>query len=196
MGIAIVVIGIALLLLYFWDLRKEKFTTRKIVLIGLFAAISIVLYMIPLIKYPQGGGITLFSMLPVMLLGVIYGRREALTCGLIFGFLKIIGGGGIINPAEFLLDYTLSTMVIGLSGMFGTDKKWKIFLGCIVVGFIAAGLNTLSGVLYYAQYTPKGMNIWVYSIVYNYSSTGVEALITSIFMMILPIKMLKERIGK
>lgn len=129
MGIAIVVIGIALLLLYFWDLRKEKFTTRKIVLIGLFAAISIVLYMIPFIKYPQGGGITFFSMLPVMLLGVIYGRREALTCGLIFGFLKIIGGGGIINPAEFLLDYTLSTMVIGLSGMFGTDKKWKIFFG-------------------------------------------------------------------
>lgn len=196
MGIAIVVIGIALLVLYFWDLRREKFTTRKLVLIGLFAAISIVLYMIPFIRYPQGGGITFFSMLPVMLLGVIYGRREALTCGLVFGFLKIIGGGGIINPAEFLLDYTLSTMVIGLSGMFGTNKKWKIFLGCIVVGAIAASLNTLSGVLYYAQYTPKGVNIWLYSIVYNFSGTGVEALITSILMMFLPIRMLKERIGK
>ena len=51
----VALIGILMLGLYILDLRKHKITTREIIMIGLSVAISYVLYMIPLVRYPQGG---------------------------------------------------------------------------------------------------------------------------------------------
>ncbi|WP_297638108.1 energy-coupled thiamine transporter ThiT [uncultured Clostridium sp.] len=196
MSLSIGVVGIGLVLAHFFDIRKIKFGSKRIIIIGLFASISLILYIIQFIKYPQGGGITLFSMMPIMILGMIYGRREAITCGVLFGVMKLLNGGMIINPAQFLLDYILPCMALGLSGIFGWDKKWKVFLGCMFVGLLGTLLSTVSGVLYFSQYAPVGMNPWIYSSIYNFSSAGVETLLTSVIMMFVPLKMLKERLGK
>ncbi|MGL5647514.1 MAG: energy-coupled thiamine transporter ThiT [Clostridium sp.] len=196
MTILIMLIGFALVGFHFFDIRKYKFDTKRIILIGLFAAISIILYFIQFIKYPQGGGITLFSMLPIMLLSIICGRREAVTCGILFGLLKLINGGTIINPAQFLLDYILPCMALGFANIFGTDKKWKIFLGCLFAGVLGTISSTISGYLYFGQYVPVGINPLVYSIIYNFSSAGVESLLTSILVVLMPLKMLKGRVFK
>lgn len=189
-------ISIISLVIYFFFISKEKFNTKKIILVGVFAAISIVLYMIPLIRYPQGGGITMLSMLPVMLLGLIVDWKLATLCGLIFGILKLINGGVIISPVQFILDYMLSTMILGFSGMFGNKNKLKIFMGCFFVGMLATFINTISGAIFFAQYAPVGMNAWAYSIIYNYSSAGVEALITAVVATFLPISLLKKQVLK
>lgn len=196
MSLSIGLVGIGLVLAHFFDIRKIKFGSKRIIIIGLFAGMSFVLYMIQFIKYPQGGGITLFSMMPIMILGMIYGRREAITCGILFGVMKLLNGGMIINPAQFLLDYILPCMALGLSGIFGWDKKWKIFLGCMFAGLLGTLLNTLSGALYFGQYAPVGMSPWIYSIIYNFSSAGVETVLTSIVILFIPLKMLSERLGK
>lgn len=196
MTLPISIVGIGLVLAHFFDIRKVRFGSKKVIMIGLFASISLILYMIQFIKYPQGGGITLLSMMPIMILGIIYGRREAITCGILFGILKLLNGGMIINPAQFLLDYILPCMALGLSGIFGWDKKWKVFLGCMFVGILGTLSSTVSGAIYFGEYAPVGMNPWIYSIIYNFSSAGVETLLTSIVMMFVPLKMLKERLGK
>ncbi|MGL4849753.1 MAG: energy-coupled thiamine transporter ThiT [Clostridium sp.] len=196
MTIGVTLIGFFLIGLHFFDIRKYKFNTKSVILIGLFAAISIMLYFIQFIKYPQGGGITLFSMMPIMLLSLICGRREAITCGILFGVLKLMNGGVIINPAQFLLDYILPCMALGLANIFGTDKKWKIFLGCLFAGILGTVSSTISGVLYFGQYAPVGMNPLVYSIIYNFSSAGVESLLTSVLVVIMPVEMLKGRLMK
>ena len=103
----IVVLG-----LYFMNLNKEKITTKMIVIVGMISALSFVLYLIQFIRYPQGGGISLFSMFPVMLLAILYGRTAGLTAGMIFGLLKLLNGATVVHPAQFLLDYILSTMVL------------------------------------------------------------------------------------
>ena len=134
----VALIGILILGLYILDLRKHKITTREIIMIGLDVAISYVLYMIPLVRYPQGGGITFFSMLPIMLL-------------------------------------------------------YKIFLGSLMAGSISTFVSIVSGVIFFGQYAPPGMNLWIYSIIYNTSSAGVESLLTAIVITIMPIKMLAKR---
>lgn len=156
--------------------------------VALFSAISYVLYMIQFIKYPQGGGISLFSMLPVMLLSIFYGNSVGLTGGLIFGFLKLLNGAMVIHPAQFLLDYILSTMALGLAGSFGNDKKIKIILGSLLAVALSVSISVISGAVYFGQYAPEGMNVWVYSFVYNFTSAGVEGVLTTILIAIMPIK--------
>lgn len=188
-------ISIVLIILYFIDLKRYKIKTREITMIGMSVAISYVLYMIPLIRYPQGGGITLFSMLPIMLLSLVYGRTIGVTSGLIFGLLKLLNGAFIIHPVQFILDYLLSTMALGLAGSFGINKKYKIFLGA----FMASGLSTLicviSGAVFFGQYAPKGMNVWIYSLIYNVSSMGLEGLMTSVILALMPINLLVKRMN-
>lgn len=189
----VALIEFILLALYILDLRKHKITTKEIVMIGLNVAISYVLYIIPLVRYPQGGGITFFSMLPIMLLSLVYGRTIGVTGGLIFGLLKTLNGAFIIHPVQFFLDYILANMALGLAGTFGIDKKYKIFLGSFMAGALSTFISVVSGVVFFGQYAPPDMNLWIYSIIYNVSSAGVESFLTSIALTLMPIQSLARR---
>lgn len=186
----IVVLG-----LYFMNLNKEKITTKMIVIIGMISALSFVLYLIQFIRYPQGGGISLFSMLPVMLLAILYGRTAGLTAGMIFGLLKLLNGATVVHPAQFLLDYILSTMVLGMAATFGSDKKVNIILGSLFAVVLSVAINILSGAVYFGQYAPKGMNVWWYSTIYNCTSAGVEGILSVIIIAILPINRIRKIIN-
>ncbi|WP_332842925.1 energy-coupled thiamine transporter ThiT [Paraclostridium sp. AKS73] len=49
-------------------------------------------------------------------------------------------------------------------------------------------ISIISGVVYFGQYAPEGMNIVLYSCIYNISSAGVEGLLSSLILVLLPIK--------
>ncbi|WP_394867303.1 energy-coupled thiamine transporter ThiT [Paraclostridium bifermentans] len=187
-SVVIIIISLVMLFMYAKDINKKKFSTKEIVMIAMFSAISFILYMIQFIRYPQGGGITLFSMLPTMLLAILYGREAGLTGGLIFGLLKLLNGAYVVHPAQFLLDYILSNMALGLAGEFGREKKSDMFKGCLFASSLSVLISIISGVVYFGQYAPDGMNIVLYSCIYNISSAGVEGLLSSIILVLLPIK--------
>lgn len=181
------VITVALMLLYLFDLRKNKLTTKMMVTIALFSAISFVLYLIQPIKYPQGGGISLLSMLPTMLLALLYGRTAGVTGGLIFGLLKLLNGAFVVHPAQFLLDYALATMALGLAGTFGREKKLHIIVGCLLAVVVSVAFNVASGCIFFGEYA-NGANVFVYSLVYNCTSAGLEGLLSVVVIAILPLK--------
>lgn len=187
-SVVIIIISLVILFMYAKDINKKKFSTKEIVIIAMFSAISFILYMIQFIRYPQGGGITLFSMLPTMLLAILYGKEAGLTGGLIFGLLKLLNGAYVVHPAQFLLDYILSNMALGLAGEFGREKKSDMFKGCLFASSLSVLISIISGVVYFGQYAPEGMNIVLYSCIYNISSAGVEGLLSSIILVLLPIK--------
>ena len=182
------IVSIIIFILYIMDVKKNKFTTRTMVITAMMSAISYVLYMVPLVKYPQGGGITLMSMLPIMLLSIICGRTAGLTGGIIFGLCKILNGAFIIHPVQFVLDFILSAMALGLADTFGHDKRYKIICGGLFATGIALFFNILSGVIFFGQYAPEGMNVLLYSCIYNGTSAGVEGVITSVILSLVPIK--------
>ncbi|WP_040329953.1 energy-coupled thiamine transporter ThiT [Clostridium ihumii] len=187
------ILSIVLMIFYVVDLIKNaKFNVKNIVMIGMFSAMSFVLYLIEFIKYPQGGGISLFSMMPTMILALLYGRQAGLTGGAIFGLLKLLNGATIVHPAQFILDYLLGGMALGLAGTFGREKKSNVIAGCL----FAAGLSVLSmvvsGAVFFGQYAPAGMNVWLYSLIYNLSSAGVEGLLTTVLVTAMPLKRLEK----
>jgi thiamine transporter len=188
MIILVSIISIILLGLYALEMKKTKLTTKVMITISVMVAIAYVLYMIKFISYPQGGGITLFSTLPIMMVALIYGRGPGLTAGLIFGVLKLLNGGVIMHPIQFILDYMLAQMALGLAGSFGNDKKSKIILGCLFAGIMGTIVSTISGYVFFGMYAPPGMNPLLYSIVYNFSSAGVESVLTAILMGLIPME--------
>lgn len=166
------------------------------VMVGMTCAISYVLYMIPLIRYPQGGGITLLSMMPVMILSIICGRSAGLTGGLIFGLLKLLNGAVIVHPVQFLLEYVLGNMVLGIAGTFGSDKKYKVVYGCILAVVISVTLSIISGVVFFGQFAPEGVSKIVYSLIYNISSSGLEGLVVTIVITMLPLNRINKVVNK
>ena len=74
MVIFIAIISAILFAFYFRDLKRNPITTKKMVVIAMMSGLSFMLSLIQFVKYPQGGGITLFSMLPIMILSLLYGR--------------------------------------------------------------------------------------------------------------------------
>ncbi|WP_066874737.1 energy-coupled thiamine transporter ThiT [Clostridium mediterraneense] len=187
-------VSIGFLILFVIGFRKTDMTLKKMIVISLFSAIAFILSFIQFISYPQGGGINLVPMVPIMLIGILYGNAEGMTCGLIFGILSLITGGHIVSIAEALLDYILAFVVLGLSGFVGRDNKYKILISSIIVVALSVFSNIVSGVYFYGEYAPQGMNVWKYSIVYNLTSTGVVGILSIIVIMLLPLNKLKKAI--
>ena len=177
---------------YVFNLRKFKLDTKVMIVIALFAACSLVLSKIQLIQYPQGGGINLLSSLPILMVGLLYGPITGMTCGLVAGLISLIGGAYIIHPAQFLLDYILPTMLLGVSGIFGSDSKKNIFIGCLIAVLLKQTAHILSGCIYFGAYAWEGWDPLPYSIVYNLSGTGVEGLLSSIVLTVMPLAKIKK----
>ena len=177
---------------YLFNIVKFKLDTKAIIVIALFAACSFILSKIKLIQYPQGGGIDLLSSLPILMIGIFYGPIIGMTCGLITGILGLIGSPYIIHPAQFLLDYILPSMLLGVSGLFYSKKKSKIFMGCLLAVLLKQTAHILSGCVYFAEYAWDGWNPIAYSIVYNLSGTGTEGLLSTIVLTIMPLDKIKK----
>ena len=177
---------------YLLNIKKFKLDTKTMIMISLFAACSVVLSKIKLIQYPQGGGIDLLSSLPILMIGILYGPITGMTCGLIAGLIGLMGSAYIIHPAQFLLDYILPTMLLGLSGLFGSNNKKNIFIGCLLAVILKNIAHILSGCIYFGEYAWEGWNPLAYSIVYNLSGTGLEGLLSVIVLTTMPLAKIKK----
>ena len=72
------IVSVFLILLYLLDLRKNKFNTKTMIVIAMMSGLAFILNMIKFIRYPQGGGITLLYMVPIMVLTILYGRTAGI----------------------------------------------------------------------------------------------------------------------
>lgn len=96
---------------------------------AMLLALSIVLSFVTVYHMPMGGGITLLSMLPVMLVGIKYGIKTGLSVSLAFSLFQLLQG--ILSGNVFvycttastqiicaLFDYIVPFSVLGLAGIF------------------------------------------------------------------------------
>lgn len=161
----------------------SKSTTKLLVFGGMSIALSFILSYIKLFEMPQGGSITLVSMLPIMLFTFVCGTRVGIVCGLAYGFLQFFQGAYAAHWLSILLDYPLAFACLGLVGIIPKTIKslnLRFSLGVIFAMLGRFLMHLLSGVLFFAEYTPEGINPWIYSSVYNASYLSIECIITLI----------------
>ena len=171
---------------------SKMFSTRQLVFSAVSLAIAFALSYVKLWHMPWGGSVTLCSMLFVALIGFMYGPSIGLTCGLAYGILQFIQGGGgyILTPMQVAFDYILAFMALGLSGFFHKNKN-GLLVGYLVAIFARGVLHSIGGYIYWMDYMPddfpSSLTV-IYPICYNFAYILVEGLITVIIISLPPVK--------
>ena len=171
---AILVVG-AIVAAFVIDKDKSAFDTRTIAFAGVAVALSFALSYVKLWEMPQGGSVTLASMLPVMLFAYVYGIKKGLIVGLIYGILQAVQDPYIVHPAQFLLDYPVAFAMVGFAGAFKGVKIFekspqiKFALSAAVAAVLRFVSHVLSGVFAFGAYALDlgKNNFFLYSLAYN-----------------------------
>jgi thiamine transporter len=166
--------------------RRETEQVRILTETIIMVALSGALYLIKIFTLPQGGSITLGSMVPIFLLALRRGPRIGMIGGVAFGLVALVedvysGVEVIFYPAQVILDYPLAFGLLGLAGFFQKIPVLGVGVG-IGARFCS---HFVSGVLFFASYAPAGVSPFVYSGVYNAGFLIPEFVITAGLMIVL-----------
>lgn len=172
-------------------MSKRRVTTKQIVFAAMAIALAtVVATVIKLPSLPNGGSVTLFSMLLVTLVGYWYGPAVGIAAAVGFGILQFITGPYVVHPIQVVIDYPLAFGALGVSGFF-RGKKNGLLKGYIAGVFGRFFFASLSGFIFYTVYVDSFAEnmvaIWG-SLVYNMSYILPEAIMTIILISVPAVK--------
>lgn len=177
----------------------SKITTKQLVFSAMAIALATVIAtVIKLPSLPNGGSVTLFSMLVVCLIGYWYGPKVGIIAAFAYGVLQFITGPYVVHPAQVLLDYPLAFAALGLSGFF-SNKKYGLIKGylCGVTGRFV--FHCISGAIFYTTYVDSLSGnlaaLWA-GILYNMTYIVPEAVLTLVLLSLPPVQKLMAHLKK
>ena len=187
---ALVILGV---FLFVASQNKKKWSARMIANAALSIALAFVLSYIRLYKLPQGGSITLASMLPIFLFAYAYGVGPGFLVGAAYGVLQFIQDAYFVHPVELLLDYPLAFAMLGLAGIASRSGKTNQLVLGIVLGAVGRFICAfLAGMIFFGEYAPEGTPVIVYSAVYN----GLYLIPETIICLVLAMVPAVQRLAK
>jgi thiamine transporter len=190
------VIGIVLLAFLVIRMRKVKLTTHIMTNVGIALALSTVLKMIKFYQMPNGGSATLGSMVPILLIGLLYGSEIGFLTGLLFGVIDFILGPFIMHPVQVIFDYPLAFTALGIVGYFRDKGKLMTLAGVVFAIFARFLSHFISGIIFYGSFAPENTTPAAYAFTYNMSYILPEAILCIIVLALLPIKQIHSIMGR
>lgn len=169
--------------------------TRILVECAMMIAVGTVLSEIKIFTMPFGGSITLFSMLPFVLISYRHGLYWGLLTGfansllqMMLGFWAPPAGTVLAFAGVVMLDYVLAFTVLGAACLFSGPFKNRlagVVMGTVIVCFLRFVCSWISGAWLWGSYQEYyewaiGLNIWVYSLIYNANYMLPELVLTSL----------------
>ena len=158
-------------------IEKTKRLTLSAMMIAIATVLAIVCGLIPFLNLPFGGGFTIASMLPIVIISYMYGVRWGLFSSLVYSVIQILmdlmlGVSSSTIMALFmpssddymgyaaaiwilLLDYLVAYTVLGLGGIFRNRFKSKtlaLCLGVIVALSLRYLVHIVSGYIFYGAW--------------------------------------------
>ena len=175
----------------------KNITTRKLVEAALMIAIATVLSLFK-IDLPFGGGVTIVSMLPLVIHSHRYGVKWGVFTTFVYSIFQLLLGMDNVSYASniigavviILFDYIIAYTVIGLASLFGKDSK-GIVLGILFAFFLRFLCHYITGVFIWDGWMPETfMNLpmtspWIYSLLYNGWYMLVETILTILVALLL-----------
>lgn len=169
---AAVIAVIAVLALVFCR-TTECNHTKSIVYAAICVGTSFALSYIRLFELPQGGSVTLASLLPLMVYSYMFGVRKGVIAGMVYGLLQFVQAPWFYHPVQFLLDYPIAFAAIGLTGFFH-DKKIlenkkpiQFFLGALLAVTVRYSAHVISGIFVFGSGDPANYSATAWSFLYN-----------------------------
>ena len=189
---------------------KTQRLTTSAVMIALSAVLAIVCALIPFLNLPFGGGFTIASMLPIVLVSYMYGIKWGFFVSLTYSVLQILmdlalGTSSSVIMALFMpasdgymgafagvsilvIDYIIAYGVLGIGGVFRNRFKSKtaaLCVGSVLALSLRYLAHIISGAIFYGAWAE-----WFFSqegfysvggVILDKFSGGVLALIYSVF---------------
>ena len=160
-----------------------KVSTRILSEAVVLVALAGVLNFVKIYTLPQGGSITLGAMVPICWFALRRGVKWGVFAGVVFGFVVMLNPVDfyVVNPVQLLLDYPIAFGALGLAGVFRNHPLMGVGVG-MLGRFIS---HFVSGVVFFSMFAPAGMNLFLYSAIYNGSFLTGEFIITEVVMFLL-----------
>ena len=169
----IALVLIAGVLVWLFGKDADTSSTKALTYGGIMIALAFGLSYIKLFSLPQGGSITLVSMLPIILYSYLFGAKRGVVAGLIYGILQLIQSPQIYQSLQVLLDYPIA---FGLIGIAGITRNFKFLKGNMLLEFsVGASIacigrylaHFLSGYFVFSSWAMDGYSALGWSLVYN-----------------------------
>lgn len=144
--------------------------SKKIVISAMLIALATVLSLLQPFQLPFGGGITLASMMPLVILSYIFGVRWGLFSAFVYSLLQIAlgirtvsaffmpGDEGMALGAAIcvcLLDYVVAYTVLGFGGIFKSKFKndsISLVLGALLATTLRYITHIVSGAIFFGAW--------------------------------------------
>ena len=167
--------------------------TYRLVVTAMLIAIATVLNEFAVVQLPYGGGVTIFSQVPIIALGYIFGPAWGLLSGFVMSLLQFLFGLSNLSYVKgfssylilILFDYLLAYTALGLGGIF--KDKFKngyidLTIGTTLVCAFRLLCHFISGITIWGDYTNGNSlgAVFAYSITYNAGYMIPETIITII----------------
>lgn len=172
--------------------------TRRLTETAIMIALAVALSYVQIFSLPMGGSVTLFSQVPIIIIGYRYGWKWGCVTGVIYGLLEMLlqGLGNfsyVKGIGAYLIlifaDYVVAFMVLGLGGgLFKkvvSNQSVALGLGALVASALRFLCHFISGVTIWGEYADGWKSVWVYSLGYNGSYMAAEAAISVIGVVLL-----------
>ncbi len=161
-------------------MSQTKFKTQRLttsaVMLALATALAMVCAVIPFLNLPFGGGYTVASMLPIVIISYMYGMKWGFFSAAVYSLIQIVmdlylaKGSTIIalftpNSDDFMgygvavailiIDYLIAYTVLGFGGIFRNKIKNKMLalvLGTILALSLRYVAHIISGYIFYGAW--------------------------------------------
>ncbi len=158
-------------------------------------SLSVVLSFIVIYRMPMGGGVTLLSMLPVMIAALKHGTGYGVVTAFMFSMVQLIQGivgGGVFSMSMnwhtvvicILFDYIVPFTALGFAGLArsknGVLDRVRINVVFASIMIIRFACHYITGVVIWGQWAPDGMGSYLYSLIYNVQYMVPELILTLI----------------
>jgi len=161
-------------------MENNNSNVRMLVEGGVLIGLAYIMDMIKLAQMPQGGSITLGSMIPILIFAIRWGAKPGIMAGLVFGSMQfLLGPKWSFHPISILFDYVIAWGFLGLAGAFKGSMP-KLMTGIALAIFGRFVCHVFSGITIWSSYAPEGTSALAYSIGYNGTYLGVEAAIAMV----------------
>lgn len=175
-------------------MEKSK-KTYKLTLSAVFVALASVLSLVKVYKLPLGGSVTLFSMVPIILIGLFLGLSWGMASSFCYSLIQLFFGividgvlGWGLTPLSLIgtifLDYVLPFTLLGLVALCRKSGPVGVGIGVAVVMALRFVCHFVSGVIIFDIWC-EWKSVPLYSLCYNGSFMLPELVITAIAVIVI-----------
>ena len=182
---------------------KTERITFSAMMIAIAVSLAALCAAMPFLNLPFGGGFTIASMLPIIVVAYRYGTRWGLLTGLIYSLAQMMLGFNTVSafflPGDsqmvwyraiivLLLDYVLAYTVLGFGGIFRKKlgKAGALCLGSIVALSLRYIAHIISGAVFFGSwaewfFTQDGFPALGTAILDTFSGFGLSLIYSIIY---------------